>query len=387
MKGARVILQLLGDGVLHLIPSAVLPRRSYAFAFLVHPRDQRDIERKVPLLKGAPPSIIRLFEHWFWPGTLTHITGLKSRDTGDALPGYIISIPMTAATMLENRAAALKQIRRALILARKKGARIAGLGALTASLTRGGEDLIDIPGIGITTGHAYTGYNVTQTAYAILESMQIPVSQVDIAIVGAAGSIGSIAAEICMSQDETPHSLTLIDIPRKEERVRASAERIQTLAPTVPITVSTTLEGLDRVHLIITATSAPEALIHRAHLTPGTIIVDDAQPSDVADDVLSDKDILVLSAGAVTTPQVYSHYPMGLHGKDTNYCCLAEVLALAAEGREKHYVIQRTDRAKVHEIAAAGKELNFTVAPFQNSTGFIPEGQILHVETLLKKRL
>jgi len=386
-RSIKVTLQLIADGIRGVTPDFLIPKQPYRYAFLVHPRTRRDIERKIPFMKSASPKLMRLFERYFWPGILVPINGLKSHDTGKDVQGYVISIPMTAETMLEDRDAALRQIRKALVLARKRGARIAGLGALTSSLTRGGEALTDIKGIGITTGHAYTGFNVTETAKKILAEINLPIEKTTIGIVGAAGSIGSIAAEIFSTDAVNPAHLILIDIERKQERVQQTATRIQALHPKLQVTVSSDLGLLKAAHVVITATSAPDALIYRKHLEVGTIVVDDAQPSDVSDDVLDADDVLVLSAGAVYTPGISTRFPMGLHGDNVNYCCLAEVLILASEGREENYVISRATIEKVNEIAAEGKRLNFTVAPFQNMRGFVASEHITHVSDLLHKRL
>ena len=85
-------------------------------------------------------------EYIFWPVTASHINGVTNKKTGEKVTGIIISIPMTASQMLTNRTQALKQIKKAVRLAKNVGATHIGLGALTASLARGGLDLVDEAG-------------------------------------------------------------------------------------------------------------------------------------------------------------------------------------------------------------------------------------------------
>jgi predicted amino acid dehydrogenase len=99
--------------------------------------------------------------------------------------------------MLDDRNLAVAKILQALRMARNKGAKIVALGALTSSVSHGGLLLKDkVSGVHITTGHAYTGINVTETLQKICEKLDIDIRNRTVAVVGATGSIGSISAEI-----------------------------------------------------------------------------------------------------------------------------------------------------------------------------------------------
>lgn len=377
------VLQLLRDAITLIIPYAFTKQKPYAFAFLVHPRDSRDLFRKLPFLKHLPQWVIHLFEYYWTPATVTTITGLKGSD-GEQINGFVIAIPMTAQTMLKHRDRARIQIRKAVRLARNKGARIAGLGALTSSLSHGGLDLIDIPGIAITTGHAYTGYTVTETLHSILNMGSVSLNQLRIGIVGAAGSIGTITADLLARSGV--RSLALIDMPHKEEKLLTLATRLRAHTH-CSISTHTDLTILPKCHGIVTATNAPDALLRSHHISPGTIIVDDAQPSDVADEVLENPDVLVAAAGAVFTPNIKTHFSMGLRGEQDNYCCLAEVMILAHTKQTDHFVLDRPTMHMVDEVSRIGATLGFRPAIHQNAHGHIPHHHIEHVLTLLKSRV
>ncbi len=366
------------------VPRSVYVKRPYQFAFIVHPRSERDMFLKYSFLRYFPRFMLRLVEHYFWPIRVSRITGLKAGTSGLPIGGLVISIPMTAPSMLANRDRARKQIHRAVLLARGRGARIVGLGALTSSLTRGGIDLKDISDIAITTGHAYTGYTVSRTALFLMKKMALPLEHIVVGIVGAAGSIGAISAEL-LAREGLRHFI-LIDVIRKVERVHELSKRLLAQYPGISIDVSDEMSELQKCSFVITATNTPEAVVKSEHIRSGTFIIDDAQPADVAEEVFDRKDVVVAAAGAVHTPRISTNFSMGLYDKFDNYCCLAEVLILASELRDTHYVLERPTLAQVDEIAAKGDVLEFRIAEFQNQCGLIGEDQISHVSALLGQR-
>lgn len=381
----RLIKHTAGDLVNTFLPKRG-HRKMYAFAFLVHPRNEEDIFRRFPFLRGAPSWLQKGIQHYFWPVTVSKITGLQSQSGDGEIPGFVISIPMTAGEMLKNRVRAKNQIIRATRLARNKGAKIVGLGALTSSLSRGGLDLIHVPGVAVTTGHAYTGYTVTQTLLAQLKNAKIPYTEeiCHIAIVGAAGSIGSISAEILTG--EGVKSLILIDIERKMDSVHELKAILLERHPGINITCSTDMQNLRNAVGIVTATNAPDALVRDKHVTPGTIIVDDAQPSDISPELYDRDDVLILEAGAVHTPNVSSNFNMGLADRNDNFCCLAEVLILASNKHRHNFVINRAKLSEVEHISEGGKKLGFKLAKPQNEHGLIKEDLINRVAQLARDR-
>lgn len=384
MAFLRITGQFLCDYSALYWPSFLYRRLPYSFAFIVHPRGSADIFAFAAFLRHFSPRSVRIIERYLWPTVVRDIRGLRG-PAGDEIKGFLISIPMTAAEMLRDRERALLQIRRAVSLARARGARIAGLGGLTASLSRGGEELIDIKGIGITTGHAYTGHIVSETALSLLRKTSLPLDEACVAILGAAGSIGSITAELLASGGV--RKFILIDTPAKKERLQSRLRSLTDHCPECSIILGDNLDFLKDAHVVVTATNAPETLVRSHHISPGTFIVDDAQPSDVHRELYDRNDVVVVSGGAVHTPGISLHFPMGLHGDEHSYCCMAEVLALAARKYTSHYVIFRPTHAHVEEIASFARALSFSVAQPQNERGFVADSAIAHTAMLLRKRL
>lgn len=352
------------------------------FAFLVHPRDLNDVFKKYPLLKFFPERLIEFFLLKFWPTVFVgKITGLKTKPEDSSVDGCIISIPMTARQMMEHRELALKKILDAAVYAKKLGVTIVGLGALTSSFSKGGLDLVDRVDINVTTGHAYTAYNVTKNIFELCKMFGLDKEKITIAVVGAAGSIGSTSALVLARAGY--QNLLLVDIERKKHFFESLEKKLIKLNPQINVIFSHQIKDVIIADVLITATNAPEALVSAHDLKTGAIIVDDAQPSDVAEDVFERKDVLVVSAGAVYTPNIRSHFDFGLANKFDNFCCLAELLILAANKWDNHYVINRATLESVDEIAKWGDELGFQLAAFQNSKGLISEEKFAAIKQIV----
>jgi predicted amino acid dehydrogenase len=382
MKHIKSILHAFRDLFIQILPD-MSKKDSYKFAFIVHPRSRHDVDRKYPFFKYAPDWFANFFTRYFWPVRLSTITGLKSEKDGKEIKGYIISVLTTARQMIENRDLALKRIIQACVLAEKSGAKIVGLGGLTSSFSKGGLDLIDKVGINITTGHAYTSYNVTQNVFALTKYMNLDKKQVWVGIVGAAGSVGSTSAKILAR--EGFKNLILIDVERKKHYFEDLVAEIRTLNPEAHIELSHQIRDIKKCSIIIAATNAPEALIKSEDLKLGAIVVDDAQPADVHPEVFERDDVLVIEAGVTHTPHINNHFNFGLKSRQDNYCCLAEVFILASNEWSEHYVINRATLDLVDEIAELGNKLNFKIASFQNFKEAISEEKLIHIKNIINQ--
>ncbi len=357
---------------------------NYSFAFLVHSRGYRDILRKYPFFKFIPKSVGLWIMENLWPITLSRVTGLKNTKDGSEVKGYVLGITMTAQQMMQNRPKALKKIRQALHLARGKGVALVGLGGLTSSLSGGGHELLDIKGINITTGHAYTAYNVCETLFKVVCEFDVPKEKLTIAVVGAAGSVGALCVEI-LARAGYRH-LILIDLERKHTYIQEYLATLKVVNPSVVFKITSEISSVTGADMVITATNAPEALITPELVHDGMVIVDDAQPSDIHPDVLKIENVLVLEAGVVHTPGVHSNFNYGLKNRTDNFCCMAELLILASHSWNNHYVVRRASLAHVDEISQWGKGLDFKVAAFQNFQESITHEKFEKVKTVFQKK-
>jgi len=376
------VIQAFGDLFIRVLPD-IGKRDAYEFAFIVHPRSRHDVTRKYPIFRYVPDGLANLVTKYFWPVTLSRMTGLKSQIDGKEINGHLITVFITARQMDENRPLALKRIIQACNLAQKKGAKIVGLGGLTSSFSRGGLDLLDKVGISMTTGHAYTSYNVTQNVLALVSYMNLDRKKIWVGIVGAAGSVGSTTAKLLARDGFT--SLLLIDVEKRSHHFSELVTEIKKLNLQATVELSHQIGDIKKCDVIVAATNAPEALIRSENLKPGAIVIDDAQPSDVHPDALERKDVLVIEAGVTHTPNLNNNFNFGLKNRQDNFCCLAEVFILAANEWDEHYVINRATLELVDEIANLGKKLNFTIGSFQNFKESISDEKLSHVKNVIAK--
>jgi predicted amino acid dehydrogenase len=380
-KAIRLMVHTFRDLFVRILPDMSDPDK-YGYAFLVHPRNLFDVTRKYPFFKYLPDRLALFLITYWWPVILSEVTGIVSQKTGKPVRGWVIAITLTADQMLENRELALKRIIQAAVLARKSGAKIIGLGALTSSLTKGGLDLVGKANINVTTGHAYTAYTVTQNLFTLADYFGVDRKVVTLAIVGATGSVGSTSAQLAVRAGFT--NILLIDLERKKDKFPELVKEMKSLNGNAHIEISYQAGDVKKADFIITATNAVEAVVRSEYLKPGAVVIDDAQPSDVEPAALKREDVLVVEAGVVHTPGVLSHFNFGLKDKYDNYCCMSEVLILASNEWSDHYVINRANVKIVDEISEKGKKLGFRLAEFQNFQESIKKEKLENIKRIIQ---
>lgn len=380
MKFLNLLISPIRDLLTRISP-VVSNRQEYEFAFLVHARNIPDVYRKFPFLKILPNSVVELIARKMWPVVVSEVTGLRSLKTSKEIKGLIIGFLMTAPQMLADRKTALKRITDSAKLAKKMGVSIIGLGALTSSLSRGGLDIVDKVDINITTGHAYTAHTVAANVNKMVDMFKLKKDKITVAVVGASGSIGSTTAQL-LARNKYKH-LILIEIKRKIKKIESLVSELKLLNPNLIIETTSDMRRLRNADIIVTATNAADAVVRNEHLKKGAIIVDDAQPSDIAPEVLDNDEVLTIEAGVVHTPHVDNHFNFGLKDKYDNFCCMCEIMILAANEWREHYVVNRADLALIDKIVDLGEGLNFRLAELQNFKEVISDKKISKLKNIL----
>jgi predicted amino acid dehydrogenase len=266
--------------------------------------------------------------------------------------------------MVEDRPLAKKRILQTIRLAEKYGAEVVGLGGITSSVTQGGLELVEEARAGLVTGRALTPVIVSDFAISALNVAGRDPAKEALAVVGAAGAIGSSSAVLLAREGLS--KILLIDVERKLPLLDQVIARIKTANPAATVEVGADISRIREAGLIVTATSAPEALILSADVSPGTIIVDDAQPTDVHPEVLERSDVVVLTAGVIKTPGIRSHFPMSLSHPEENFSCFGEVVTLASHYRHDDFSVGYIKDEEIEEIKKLSLDLGITRGNFQN---------------------
>lgn len=347
----KLILYALRDLIMRFLPRI---RKKGGFAFIVHPRNIPDVYRKYPFLKILPIPMLELFLCHFWPVILSKVEGLKDKNDKE-VPGWIITIPLTAEQMLKNRELAKKKILQAVKLAEKMGAKMTGLGAFTSSITNGGEDLINKAKTYITNGNSLiAGVTVSAIEKFLKESSYK--SNTNIAIVGATGSIGSAVSKILASRNDFN---PLILVGRTSEHLEELKDSIKEFNNSVKIITTTNLKDIINADIVIVVTNAKDAILYPEHLKQNAFVYDITQPKNTSEEVINQrKDVKFVDGGLVSTPGINYHFNFGIP-LETAFACLVETMILAAENINKHYSLGKVEVEKVEEISNLAKKYNF----------------------------
>lgn len=354
--------------------------KKYAFAFVVHPRGYGDILSNIKIARFFPKPLVIKILKLIRPFIVSEISGLKFLDNGKELSGLVIGIPLFPRDIIENRALTKKRIKQAVDLAKKNGVRVIGLGGLLGSVTEGGAGLMKKDGVIVTAGRAYTAYVVTQYVEDAIKRFGLEKEKITAAVVGAAGGVGSTVTRV-LTKDKFK-KIILIDLERKLERINKTLGEIK--RPQTEIIVSHKIGDIKEADIIITATNAPEAVIRPDDVKPGAIIIDDAQPSDISPELIKNRnDVIIIEAGVISAPNIKVGTNFRLANKNEIYCCLGEVMSLAASDWNGEYLAGNITPEVVYKLAGIASTIGFKLAPYQAFGKLVSEFQTEAVRLII----
>jgi fatty aldehyde-generating acyl-ACP reductase len=347
------------------------------FAFIIHPiNPKRDVSRKWPMVgKVLTEGQVNFFSAYFPPVYISEINGVRSEATGREIKGWFIACPFTPQRMLQ---LPTKHVYDKIVAcghkAEKLGARILGLGAYTSVVGDAGVTIANRLEIPVTTGDSYTIMVAVEAVRKAAEVMGIALNTATAAVVGATGAIGNVCAQ--MLADDVAE---LILIGRRDDAIQAVRERCE--GRRAKVSAGTDMNAIYKADLVLTVTSAIDAVIYPEHLKPGAVVCDVARPRDVSKQVAEKRDdVLVIEGGMVEVPgPVDFHFDFGfpLH---KSYACMAETMALALEGRYEDYSIGKNltvDQAR--EIGAICTKHGFKLSGFRSFERAVSDEQISKV--------
>ncbi len=348
------------------------------FAFILHPLTVRDLARRYPWTAWLPERVIE----WAMAKTpakmASEIVGIRTT-AGAETSGWFVICPLTARQLTNaNPKRAVAKIVEAGRLAEELGAGIVGLGAFTAVVGDAGITVAENLDIAVTTGNSYTVATAVRGVLQAAAQVGIDPRQAHAVVLGASGSIGRICAHLLASEVD---SLALVGRPG-DPTAEVAAELAQQRAA-----VSTTTDAaiaLLQADLVVTVTSALEAIVEPEMLKPGAVICDVARPRDVSWRVAEEReDVLVIEGGAVEVPgEVEFNVDFGFPPR-TAYACMAETMILALENRCESFTLGRAlDVDKVREIEQLGDKHGFRLAGFRSFERVVTEEQIARVRQL-----
>ncbi len=335
------------------------------FAFIIHPLDaRRDVAKKGGIYSAAkylPEPAVEWGMQFKTPMLMSHITGIQS-PTGAEAEGWFIGCPLTPRQMLTlPQEFVYKRLVQCGRLAESLGAGIIGLGAFTSIVGDGGITIAKELDIAVTTGNSYTTATAVEGGLDAARRMGIDIKRAKVAVVGATGSIGKTCAQML-----APQCAEIALIGRDLARLEAVGGELAGACVRLYDDVHLGLRDAD---LILTVTSARDAVIEPEDLKPGSVVCDVARPRDVSVRVAKERDdVLVIEGGvvAVPGPDADFHFHFGFPPK-TAYACMSETIMLALDGRYESFTLgKEVSIAQAEETSRLAKKHGFRLAGYRS---------------------
>jgi predicted amino acid dehydrogenase len=316
------------------------------FIFLVHPRDERDLHS----VRGS--SVVARHsatEEEFRERMLSlppTVTG-EATFGFDAVRGELLVVLCLPDKIMYSSGRA--KIDEALDVVRSRGARVLGLGALTAPATRGGLTLLPkLPaGTTLTTGNAFTAAVARDNVVEASRALGLD-DAATVAVVGCTGSVGVAAARL-LHRD----GFRLVLVGRSQTRVR---KELADLVPTA--TVSGSVADVGAADIVLLLTGDPTAFVTPSMVKPGSVVLDLAHPMNIQREeyaAFEQRDVRVAQGGLVNIPGYHLGTDLRLPDRHSVLACLAETYLFAKEGITEHSVGQASPEFAVALEAVAAR--------------------------------
>lgn len=352
------------------------------FGFILHPLSlKEDVARKYPIARVVPERLLEWALTKMRPKTLSHISGVVGAD-GASAEGWFVGCPIAPrqfTTMPEEWV--VERIAASCRLAAEVGAKIVGLGALTAVVGDAGRRVAERVEVAVTTGNSYTVATAVEGLLKAAELMAHEPADSVAAVVGATGSIGRVCAHLLAGT-----VAQLILLGRDKARLESVASQLPASSQ-VEVSVDTARD-LGRADLVLTVTSAVDTVIEPHHLKVGAVVCDVARPRDVSRRVAKERpDVLVIEGGVVAVPgDVDFGFNFGFP-PGTAYACMAETMTLALEGRYEPFSLGRElDIERVREISRLAQKHGFRLAGFRSFERALTDDEIAKTREEAEKR-
>lgn len=316
------------------------------FAFVVHLRGLQDADRVgVGRFLRAYSCNDSVYERKL--AAIPAVVSSEIRFRSTSARGEVICINRLPARMTGPDAR--RDVVAAVQLAAARGARVVGLGALTAPATGGGLTIIrDLPhNVTLTNGNALTAavvYRNVADASGSLHGSD-PRGAV-VAVVGCTGSVGGAAARLLANA-----GYRLILIGRNRMRVEREFADVRAAVH------SEHLGDIASADVVVLLTSDASARVTADLPRDGSVVIDCAQPANIPRTSYAEfakRAIAVVEGGMVRIAGYSRTDDFGFSDRAETFACLAETYVFARCGIREHSVGRRTaeDASRIERLAA-----------------------------------
>lgn len=347
------------------------------FAFVIHPLSaKKDIARKYPFVKYLPESAVEWGMKHKSPMEVSHITGIQS-DAGAEAEGWLVGCPLSPKLIMQLPVEQVyEKIIGAIRIAEERGAKIVGLGALTSVVGDQGITVAKNVNIAVTTGNSYTIATAVEGALKGASLMGIEPGEAQVAIVGATGSIGKTCAQLLAKKCNK-----VVLIGRSVDRLEGLAAELTKLGSASVTLTTDVAAGIRDADIVVTVSSAVDAIIEPGFIKSGAVVCDVARPRDVSESVAKERnDVLVIEGGLIEVPgDVNFNFNFGFP-PGTAYACMSETMILALEGRYESFTLGRdVSVEQVEEISRLATKHGFKLGGFRSFEKAVSDEQIAQI--------
>jgi fatty aldehyde-generating acyl-ACP reductase len=369
----RSFFRMFRDLLLRWLPTSISSHWVPAdFVFIVHPRDFSDVPRQYSWARFLPVRLVAFLTRNLWPVLGPKIRGVTTK-TGKPLRGQVIFCPMVPDQMFKDLYRARKRLYQAIALGEHQGPKVIAVGGLCPAIIRGKWKLLDSVKPLITTGRIYSSVLTAHDLNRVAERIGLNLASATIAVVGGAGATGALVSKLLVEQ---VGRLILVD--RRLNALKEVAAHLRQLRPTMQPELAQEIKVIEAADAVIAAASSTGAIVEPQHLKPGTIIVDCGQPHNVPEDLMANRqDIVVIEGGLARLPGMKCEFDFGLLAEDEVFGCLSEAILLCwGEKYKRHGFEGRSELQLAKEFSEIGKALGFLRPPLRFGKHAITDAEL-----------
>jgi len=319
-------------------------------AWLVHPRDEADVCRQVPLLKYIPATVTRRVVLWLPPYIVSSFTVQNAND------GYIIAVPLLPVHFRENPEKSKRKLEKAFLLAKEHGAHTVSVGGFLSSFSK---KVILPEGVRVIDGtellpRLVMKYVEEALTRSLDKTNKLPI----LGIIGATTETGKVVSKL--SSQLSTKKIHLFG--KTEKNLHALQKECETKKNTeTTITYSDSFEGIEDCDILLVTAFLPADVSIDTRFKKGATLINAIEPPSPFITALDSNrsDMEVMKGITVYTPDVsYGNFHFGLPEKHS-FVCLTEAVMYTREGKDNLFK-EKEAYSAMKEAQVMFRKYNYT---------------------------
>lgn len=229
----------------------------------------------------------------------------------------------------------LSKIQDAVDLAAGRGAKVVSLGGYTSILSNNASAILEPRGVKVITGNTLTAASGIRRLVEDIKRREEFQKKNTLAVIGAAGNIGSIITEKLLERDDQFKKIILIGRNgNKQEKLAAEMSALGYVNKNIELAIAEELSALKECDVITVAANTSDPIIfphHIAHDFP-VLISDMSVPSAVSPEVKKMKNVINHPfVSYITLSEDPDFIMSSCTPRGSLYCCAAEAILCGLE--------------------------------------------------------